>query len=42
MADDIVLTKESDFLLCCLYKEYLQRRKNGSLRKDAIKFGKCS
>ena len=32
---EIKLTKDSDALICVLYKEYLQRRKDGTPKGDA-------
>ncbi len=34
------LTKDSDFLICCAYKEYLDRRKNGMPKRKANTFDK--
>ena len=39
---EIEITKESDALICVLYKEYLQRRKNGVPKSKAILFGDSS
>lgn len=36
---DIQLTKESDFLLCSLYKKYLQNRSNGMGKSIAKNMG---
>jgi len=36
---DIVLTKEADALICLLYKQYLEKRKNGLSRQKAKDFG---
>lgn len=36
---EIKLTKDSDALICALYKEYLQRRKDGTPKGDAKSFG---
>ena len=36
---EIKLTKDSDALICALYKEYLQRRKDGTPKNDAKYFG---
>lgn len=33
--DEIKLTKDSDALICALYREYLQRRKNGIAKGQA-------
>lgn len=35
----IELTKESDYLICILYKSYLQKRKNGTSKFNAKIFG---
>lgn len=32
------MTKDADKMLCCLYKEYLERVKVGSSKRDARKF----
>lgn len=32
------LTKDADLLACCLYKEYLNRRKNNIPKRQAILF----
>ncbi len=37
MAQD--LTRDADRLLCTLYKVYLERRKNGTSKNDAMLFG---
>lgn len=39
---EIEITKESDTLICVLYKEYLQRRKNGVPKSKAVSFGDSS
>ena len=36
---DIQLTKDSDALICLLYKQYLQKRKDGVPKADAKSFG---
>lgn len=36
---EIRLTKDADALLCVLYKEYLDRRKNGTSKRTARFFG---
>lgn len=36
---EIKLTKDSDALICALYKEYLQKRKDGIPKGDAKCFG---
>lgn len=36
---EIILTNEADFLLCNIYKSYLERRKSGMFREDAVVFG---
>ena len=33
------MTNDSDALICVLYKEYLQRRKDGNTKIDAKSFG---
>lgn len=35
MAD---LTKDADKIICCIYKEYLERRKSGRSKSDAKEF----
>lgn len=35
MAD---LTKDADKLICCIYKEYLEKRKSGNSKSDAKEF----
>lgn len=35
----IMLTKDSDALICLLYKQYLQKRKDGIPKADAKDFG---
>lgn len=37
--NEIVLTKDSDALICVLYREYLQRREAGASKRDAKWFG---
>lgn len=37
--EDVKLTNEADFLLCGLYKEYLERRKADMFREEAVIFG---
>lgn len=32
------LTKDADKMLCCLYKEYLERRKLGNSKRDSKRF----
>lgn len=32
------MTKDADTMICCLYKEYLERVKIGSPKKDSRKF----
>lgn len=32
---DITLSKDNDFLICTLYKNYLEKVKNGSSKSDA-------
>lgn len=32
------LTKDANLLACCMYKEYLERRKNGIPKRKAIYF----
>lgn len=32
------LTKDADLLVCCVYKEYLSRRKNGMPKRQANTF----
>lgn len=39
---EIRLTKDSDALICVLYKEYLQRRKDGQPKTEAKFFGGAS
>lgn len=34
----IQLTKDADLLACCIYKEYLERRKNGISKRSANTF----
>ena len=36
---DIELTKDSDYLICSLYKSYLQKRSNGSSKIQASNTG---
>lgn len=36
---EIKLTKDSEALICAIYKEYLQRRKSGTPKGDAKWFG---
>lgn len=36
----VQLTKDADKLLCCAYKMYLERRKNGSSKDTAKEFEK--
>jgi len=36
---EIILTKDSDALLCALYKEYMQKRKAGVSKRSAKCFG---
>lgn len=38
MFEDIKLTKEANYLICILYKEYLERRQCGVPREDAGTF----
>lgn len=35
---DITLSKDNDFLICTLYKNYLEKVKNGSSKSDARLF----
>lgn len=35
---NITLTKESDKFLCLIYKDYLERRKNGEPKREAKRF----
>lgn len=35
MPDEIKLTKESDYLICAIYKDYLEKRKNGMDKSHA-------
>lgn len=37
--DEIKLTRDADALICILYKEYLQRRKDGLPKRNAMNFG---
>lgn len=39
---DIKLTKDSDTLICVLYKSYLEARKNGTSKRDAKTLGGAS
>lgn len=39
MQDDIKLTKESDYLICAIYKDYLEKRKNGMPKSKAKMYG---
>lgn len=32
------LTKDADKIICCIYKEYLERRKSGSPKSEAKEF----
>ncbi len=34
----VELTKDTDKLICCVYKTYLERRNNGMLKVDASRF----
>lgn len=34
-----LLTNDAKFLLASMYKSYVEKRKDGSLKKDAISFG---
>ena len=34
----VSLTKDADLLVCCIYKEYLSRRKSGIPKDDASLF----
>ncbi|MCI8925220.1 MAG: hypothetical protein HFI45_14705 [Lachnospiraceae bacterium] len=34
----VSLTKDADLLVCCIYKEYLSRRKSGISKDDASLF----
>lgn len=36
---EVKLTKDSDALICALYKEYLQKRENGTTKGQAKWFG---
>lgn len=36
---DIVLTKDSDKLICVMYKSYLEKRKSGISKSNATHFG---
>lgn len=36
---DIYLTKDSDKLICAIYKKYLEKRKKGISKSDAKYFG---
>ena len=33
------LTNEADFLLCCVYKAYLEQRRQDVFRQNAVRFG---
>lgn len=33
------LTKDADKVICCIYKEYLERRKSGISKSEAKEFG---
>lgn len=37
----VAISNEADFLLCILYREFLEQRKNGASRDDAATFGSC-
>ena len=39
--NDVAISNEADFLLCILYREFLDRRKNEQSRDDAAAFGSC-
>ena len=36
---DVTLTNEADYLLCRIYKGYLEQRKSGVFRENAVIFG---
>lgn len=36
---NVKLTKDNDFLICTLYKDFLNKRKNGISKSDARCFG---
>lgn len=36
---EVTLTNEADYLLCSIYKGYLEKRKSGVFREDAVIFG---
>lgn len=33
------MTNDADYLLCCIYKGYVEQRKAGAFREDAMMFG---
>ena len=39
MDNNIKLTKESDYLICAIYKDYLEKRKNGIPKLEAKRPG---
>lgn len=39
MMGEISLTKDSDALICVLYRDYLKKRKSGTAKSDAKWFG---
>ena len=38
MKGDLLMTKDADKLICCIYKNYLERRKSGISKSDSKYF----